>query len=102
MNHDQKVTDFNKRPCAEAPDGSIVNKTTGMKDQTCANLRASYKNAKTMAIVGFTAGAALGVTALVLYLTTPPWRRGRETAMATGPVCTAGPGQVGLGCTLRF
>jgi hypothetical protein len=102
VNHDQKVTDFNKYPCAEAPDGSIVNKNTGVKDQKCANLRASYKNAKTMAIVGFTAGAALGATALVLYLTTPSGGGGGETAMATAPVCAAGPGLVGLGCTLRF
>ena len=87
LQHDQKVTDFNKRPCAEALDGAIVNKTTGMKDQTCANLHASYKNAKTMAIVGFTAGAALGVTALILYLTTPDSGGGSsETAMATPAV----------------
>jgi hypothetical protein len=102
LQHDQKVTDFNKRPCAEALDGTIVNKTTGMKDQTCANLHASYKNAKTMAIVGFTAGAALGVSALILYLTTPDGGGGSsETAMAT-PVCAGGPGDIGLGCTLRF
>ncbi len=82
LQHDQKVSDFNKRPCAEALDGSIVNKDTGMKDQTCANLHASYKNAKTLAIAGFTAGAALGVTALILYLTTPGAGGGWETAMA--------------------
>ena len=101
LQHDQKVSDFNKRPCAEALDGSIVNKTTGVKDQTCANLHASYKNAKTMAIVGFTAGAALGVTALILYLTTPDSGGGSETAMAV-PLCAGGPGQVGVGCTIRF
>ena len=101
LQHDQKVTDFNKRPCGEAPDGSIVNKNSGMRDQTCADLRTGYKNAKTMAIVGFTAGAALGVTALIVYLTTPSGGGG-ETAMASAPVCAAGPGHVGVGCTLRF
>ena len=101
LQHDQKVSDFNKRPCAEASDGTIVNKMTGAPDQNCANLRASYKNAKTMAIVGFTAGAALGVTALILYLTTPDAGGGSETAMAA-PLCAGGPGQVGVGCTIRF
>jgi hypothetical protein len=101
LQHDQKVTDFNKRECAEAANGTIVIKSTGVKDQTCANLHTGYKNAKTMAIVGFTAGAALGVTALILYLTTPGGGAS-ETAMVNTPACSAGPGVVGLGCTLRF
>jgi hypothetical protein len=101
VQHDQKVTDFNKRMCQEGPGGTVVLRSTGLKDRTCSSLYADYKNARTLAIVGFAAGAALGATSLILYLTTPSSGSGSETALSA-PLCTAGPGDLGIGCTLRF
>lgn len=99
-NHERKVAEFNKN-CAVKEGGVIVNEMTGARDPKCNSLHATYTNAKTMAFIGFGAGAALGATALILYLTTPDGGSGAVASRAL-PVCTAGPGELGIGCTLRF
>jgi hypothetical protein len=67
-NYNNQVDAFNTRKCLETANGAIL-MSTRASDSRCSQLRSSYQNAYTLTIVGFSAAGALGVTALVLYLT---------------------------------
>jgi hypothetical protein len=96
--HDSDVVSFNKLGCKEMG-GSASSATNPNDNKRCAQLRADYKNARTLAIVSFSAAGALAVTSLVLYLTTPE-REARHARAACAPALAGE--QRGLTCAFTF
>jgi hypothetical protein len=100
LQHDRKVKEFNDRTCLETPRGVVRKPAT--PDDGCVDLNTDYRNARTLSVVGFAAGGALAVTALVLYLTTPDGAP-VETAAAAAPItCTPDLRHAGVSCLARF
>jgi hypothetical protein len=55
--------------------------------------------AQAVSIVGYTVGAALAVTSVVLFVTAPAGERRRAASSAS---CGVGPGSAGVSCAFRF
>jgi hypothetical protein len=100
--HDSDVISFNKKGCKEMGNTATVPNGTPAQNQECANLRASYRNARTLTIVSFSAAGALAVTSAVLYLTRPPEAAPREQARAPRFACAPLLGQQGVTCAVSF
>jgi hypothetical protein len=99
LRHNSASADFG-RACYEDKNGvhALAEPTT---DMHCRDLQSKWNSNYTLAIVGISAGAALAAAGIALWLTEPEASEGRATAFgcAPGPV---GPGQLSVGCGLRF
>jgi hypothetical protein len=98
--HNDQVDAFNRRKCLETANGAIL-ASTRATDTRCAQFKTGFETARTMTIVGFSAAGALGVTALVLYLT------GGDGGLASAPAprrlaCAPDLARPGLLCALPF
>ena len=96
--HNADINEFNRKGCFETG-GMFVREPPNSDLGPCKTLNASAKNATTLSIVGFSAGAALGATALILFLTAPDNPGETRTAHAT---CVPDLARPGLACALRF
>jgi hypothetical protein len=102
LRHDSKVESFHALDCSEAGGKGISNKT-GMESTPCKKAYGNIKDARNLAIIGFSAAGALAVTALILHLTRPDQRSSdADYAQRAAPACV--PDLVGRGvtCALRF
>ncbi len=100
--YNDRVDAFNQRSCLNSPRGPILASTLA-PDGLCNELKDSFESARTLSIVGFSAAGALGLTALVLYLTDGRAGPGRSSAKA-GPHLACAPDLAGRGalCALPF
>jgi len=92
-----RVSTFNSK-CDESSMGPL-SKSTHQPDNACAGWQADYKNARTLAIVGFSVAGALAATGVVLWLTAPD---GSPSAEKVSWACAPALGQVGAACGMRF
>jgi len=83
-------TDPNRR----LPDCTTANLTTD-----CSQLRDSYQSARTLAIIGYVAGAALTATSAVLFVLSRP---SPETRVGLTAACVPTLDTPGVSCLLRF
>lgn len=96
--HNSGVNKFNRLGCFVS-DGKF-NRENSTDLGPCREAKADYENARTLSIVGFSSGAALGIAALVLHLTTPDGDSS-EPRMARAS-CAPDLANPGLACAVRF
>lgn len=92
------VHSFN-RSCGDTPQGP-VSKTTGAPDAGCAQQQSDYRNAKTVAIVGYSVAGVLAAGGLVLMLTAPDAPPSAEPKVSWA--CAPTLAHLGATCGLRF
>ncbi len=80
-------------------DDSICKVNGLSREENCADVRESAETAKVWAIVGLSAGAALSVTAAVLFILSAGDASDDPSA---GVGCIGGPGDLGVACTIAF
>jgi hypothetical protein len=82
----------------------LVNGKTRIEN--CGNEKSAADSAQTVSTIGFVAGGALAVGAVVLFVLAPTEAEAQKTAalpLGAGPIaCGAGPGLVGIACGGSF
>jgi hypothetical protein len=102
--HEQKVSDFDGKTVPGTTTKRCAVESSGVVGgDDCTSLANAANNWKIVAIVGFSGGGALAVSALVLHLTQPRPAISEEastrTALSCSPAVVPLPGGT---CTLRF